>query len=110
MKVGVEEFRRNAPSILARVEGGFATVILTRSGRPIAKIVPSGPRIGPPEGEPRGDLAAALQETAREFGVSLSDLLAHGLYFGWDSLKLDYPEAGDRRRCAPLAGGVSRGS
>ncbi len=100
VKVGVEEFRRNAPAILARVEGGFATVILTKSGRSVAKIVPPGPRIGPPEAEPRGDLAAALQETAKEFGVSLSDLLAHGLYFGWDSLRpdldLDSPDgAGD---------------
>lgn len=40
LTVGVEFFRRNAPRLLAKVEGGRAVVTLTNNGRLVARLVP----------------------------------------------------------------------
>ncbi len=43
LTVSVEHLRRNIPTIMAKVEGGRATVTLTSYGRSVAQIVPVRP-------------------------------------------------------------------
>lgn len=53
LEVSVEHLRRNLPEIMAKVEGGGATVTLTRYNRPVGRIVPvesdGGKSCKPPE-------------------------------------------------------------
>ncbi len=70
--VGSYQAKTHLPHLLERVEGG-ETFIITRHGKPIARLVPAGPTAGRPN---VAETIAAMARFQEEEGPSLGSELS----------------------------------